>query len=57
MQRHMLRIGAEVRSGPEYARAKRYSQLHSLFVNFDKPHGWLKQRTWKEFRRTQYKGA
>jgi hypothetical protein len=44
----------EIRSGQEYARAKRFRALWSALWAYDWPHGHRPERTWKRHRRAKY---
>ena len=52
-----LGLGSEIRSGTHLIRAKRYSKIHKLFIDWDWPHnyGWSLSCSWKRHRKTQYK--
>ena len=52
-----LSLGREVRAGEEGSRPKRWRLAHTLFVDFDWPHKWRPQRSWKKHRKTQFRRA
>lgn len=52
------RFGQEVRQGSRYVRLKRYSMVVTFFVGWDNPHSCYDihdNRSWKRYRKTQYK--